>query len=97
MRYYVNESGFLYAGRDPSVAQAFARHPQAHRRQINSLCNQRIGRCEAAQGCRRVPASNWRLARYLHRRRAIDHCHRRRQPQRDLRLRGKRHERATSK
>jgi hypothetical protein len=27
----------------------------------------KIGRCESAQGHRRVPASNWRLARYLHR------------------------------
>ena len=78
---------------DPSMAQAFGRYPQAHRRQIDDLCDQRIGRCEAAQGRRRMPASNWRLAGYFHRGRQIYHRHCRRQPQRGLRLRGKRHER----
>jgi hypothetical protein len=45
-----NESGFLYADRDPSMAQAFGRYSQAHRCQIDGLCDQRIGRCKTAQG-----------------------------------------------
>jgi hypothetical protein len=84
MRYCGNESGFLHAGRDPSMAQAFGGYSQAHRRQIDDLCDKRIGQCKAAQRCWRVPTSNWRLARYLHRRRKIDHRHCGRQPQGDL-------------
>lgn len=44
--------------------------------------------------CSGRTASDWRLARYFHRGRQIDHRHWGRQPQRDLRLRGKRHDRA---